>query len=50
MNTIKKFGPSAVLAVVGVRASEAIGITNPWLRLAAAVAGAGAGLFIASKV
>lgn len=50
MDMIKKFGPPAVLAVVGVRASEAIGVSNKWARLGLAVGGAFAGLVIASKV
>lgn len=50
MDTIKKFGPSAVFAVAGVKASELLGMTKAWQQVAAAVAGAFAGLVVASKI
>lgn len=50
MNTIKKFGVPATLAVAGVKASELAGLTKVWQQIAAAIVGAGVGLFIASKV
>lgn len=50
MGTISKFGPSAVLAVAGVKASEMLNVTNPIYKIGAAVAGALAGLVIASKL
>lgn len=50
MDKIKKFGPPAVLAVAGVKASELVGATNTWVRLGAAIAGAFVGLLIAEKI
>lgn len=50
MEMIKKFGPGAVLAVAGVKASELVGLTKPWQQIAAAIVGAGLGLFAASKI
>lgn len=50
MDMLKKFGPSAVLAVVGMKASEIVGFKSPWGQIAGAVGGAFAGLVIASKL
>jgi hypothetical protein len=50
MDTFKKFAVPATLAVAGVKASELLGLTKAWQQIAAAIAGAGVGLFIASKV
>ena len=50
MEVIKKFGVPATLAVAGVEASKLLGLAKVWQQIAAAIAGAGVGLFIASKV
>jgi peptidoglycan/xylan/chitin deacetylase (PgdA/CDA1 family) len=50
MDAIKKYGVPATLAVAGVKASELAGFTKAWQQIAAAIVGAGVGLFIASKV
>ena len=50
MEVIKKFGPSAVLAVAGIKASELLGATKPWQQVGLAIVGAFGGLFVASKI
>jgi len=50
MEVVKKLGPSAVLAVVGIRASEALGVTNRWYRLGLALAGSFGGIYLATRV
>lgn len=50
MENLKKFGLPAVFAVAGVKASELVGLTKPWQQVALAIVGAGAGLFVHSKI
>ncbi len=50
MNEIKTLIVPATLAYVGVRASAMLGATSALTQIAAGIAGAAAGLFIAKKV
>lgn len=50
METAKHLALPATLAFGGVYLSGMLGITNTWLRIAAGIAGAGAGLMIAKKL
>ncbi len=50
MDIIKKHGPSAVLAVVGMKAAQALGVRSAWGQIAASVAGAFGGILLANKL
>jgi hypothetical protein len=50
MDTLKKFGPPAVLAFAGVEASKLLGATTRGKQIIFGIAGAFGGLFLASKV
>ena len=50
MDTLKSIGPTAVLAVAGVKASELLGLTKPWQQIVAAIGGAMAGVYVAKKI
>lgn len=50
MNTAKHLILPATLAYGGVWASEAVGITNAFLKILAGIAGAGIGLAIAKHI
>jgi len=50
MEIAKKFGVPATMAVAGMKASELAGFSKAWQQIAAAIVGAGIGLYIASKV
>lgn len=49
MEMLKKFGPPAVCAVAGVKASELVGATKAWQQVLLAIVGAGIGLAVAAK-
>lgn len=50
MDILKKFGPPAVLAVAGVEASKLVGATTRGKQILFAIAGAFAGIVVASKI
>lgn len=50
MDTLKKFGPAAVLAFAGVEASKLIGATTRGKQIVFGIVGAFGGLYLATKV